>query len=165
MIVINGWTVVAHSLFLDQVQRLGAAVEKVKAKDPTGYGSTASAKTLAAIIQLATKDIPADPAGSQYRQGNTLGPARKHWFQAKFGNGRFRLFFRFHSPSKTIIYAWVNDEETKRTYGSSTDAYKIFGEMLDARNPPDDWNSLYAACTTKQGAARSGAFMKKAVEP
>ena len=31
--------------------------------------------------------------------------------------GRFRLFFRFDSASKVIIYAWVNDENTLRKVG------------------------------------------------
>ena len=164
MIVINGWTIAAHNLFLDQVEKLMAAVEQAKTKDPKGYSSTASAKTLAAILKLVTTDIPGDPTSKHYRQSETLGPERKHWFRAKFGNGRFRLFFRFDTRSKTIIYAWVNDEGTKRTYGSSTDAYKVFGEMLSAGNPPDDWNSLYTASTNKQAAVRSDAFMKSAVE-
>jgi toxin YhaV len=164
LIVINGWTVLAHSLFLDQTERLAAAVEKAKAKDPEAHGSTASAKTLGAIIKLVSESIPSDPTSKNYRQGNTLGSARRHWFRAKFGNGRFRLFFRFDTPSKTVIYAWVNDEGTKRTYGSSTDAYKVFGDMLDAGNPPDDWNALYAACTGKQATARFGAVMKAAAE-
>jgi len=47
-------------------------------------------------------------------------------------NTRYRLFFRFHAPSKTIVYAWVNDQDTKRAYESSNDAYRVFGKMLAA---------------------------------
>ena len=33
---------------------------------------------------------------------------RRHWLRAKFGGGRFRLFFGYSSSAKIIIYAWVN---------------------------------------------------------
>lgn len=162
MIVVNGWTVLAHSLFLDQVEKLAAAVEKARAKDPKGYGSTANAKLLAAIVKLISEDIPSDPTSKHYRQGDALGSGRRHWFRAKFGNGRFRLFFRFDLGSKTIILAWVNDENTKRTYGSSTDAYKVFGSMLNTGNPPDDWTSLHKACGSPEAKSRFSATMKRA---
>jgi toxin YhaV len=29
-----------------------------------------------------------------------------------------------------IVYAWVNDDDTKRTYESSDDAYRVFRKML-----------------------------------
>ncbi|MEW9855669.1 type II toxin-antitoxin system YhaV family toxin [Novosphingobium sp. M1R2S20] len=62
-----------------------------------------------------------------------------------FGNGRFRLFFRYDSRSKVLIFAWVNDETTLRTYGSKTDAYVVFKGMLDICDPPDDWEALLKA--------------------
>ena len=40
----------------------------------------------------------------EYRQGNTMGPAFRHWRRAKIGR-RFRLFFRFDSKTKIIIFA------------------------------------------------------------
>ena len=44
--------------------------------------------------------------------------------------------------SKVIIYAWVNDDRTKRAYGSKTDAYAVFRGMLVSKNPPNDWVAL-----------------------
>ena len=32
--------------------------------------------------------------------------------------------------SDIIVYAWVNDEKSKRAYDSKTDAYRIFKRML-----------------------------------
>ena len=49
----------------------------------------------------------------EYRKGGTLGDEHKHWFRAKFFQ-QYRLFFRYHGPSKVIVLAWVNDEDTKR---------------------------------------------------
>jgi toxin YhaV len=52
------------------------------------------------------------------------------------------LFFRYRESAKVIVYAWVNDESTKRAYGSQTDAYRVFAKMLNSGNPPDGWDAL-----------------------
>jgi toxin YhaV len=52
------------------------------------------------------------------------------------------LFFRYHQESKIIVFAWVNDEKSKRVYNSNTDSYRVFKKMLDSGYPPDDWNDL-----------------------
>jgi toxin YhaV len=102
-----------------------------------------TADRLAAIAKLAFEVIPQDPARAEYRQGNTLGDEHKHWFRAKFFQ-QYRLFFRYHASSKVIVYAWVNDDETKRAYESSDDAYRVFRKMLESGHPPDDWDQLLA---------------------
>jgi toxin YhaV len=56
------------------------------------------------------------------------------------------LFFRYDSRAKIIVYAWVNDEKSLRTYGARTDAYAVFSKMLTNGNPPHDWDDLLAAC-------------------
>ena len=145
MSITNGWHLFAHPLFLAQLEKLTVAVEKLQQSDPVGYQKTANAKLLAALRQLVFETVPSDPTRADYRQGGTLGSDRKHWFRAKFGNGRFRLFFRFDSKAKIIIFAWVNDETTLRSYGSKTDAYAVFRKMLDEGNPPDSWPALLDA--------------------
>ncbi|WP_376986566.1 type II toxin-antitoxin system YhaV family toxin [Bosea sp. R86505] len=154
--IVNGWTIFAHPLLLDQLERATSAVEAAKAADPVGFQGTAQAKLLAALAKLLFETVPADPTRPEYRQGDTLGAARKHWFRAKFGNGRFRLFFRFDSKTKIIIFAWVNDETTLRTYGAKTDAYRVFKGMLDKGNPPDDWKDLLAAASANAAIERIG---------
>ncbi len=69
--------------------------------------------------------IPQDPTRPEYRHGATLGDDHKHWLRAKFFQ-QYRLFFRYHAPSQQIVFAWVNDEDSKRAYGSSDDAYRVF---------------------------------------
>lgn len=142
-LVVNGWTVFAHPLFLAQLQALTAQVEALKAKDPQGYTRKNATKRLAAIRQLAFEVIPQDPARPEYRQGNTLGDAHRHWFRVKFFQ-QYRLFFRFHAASRIIVLAWVNDENTRRAYESSDDAYRVFRKMLDSGHPPGDWDELLA---------------------
>jgi toxin YhaV len=144
MITVNGWTLYAHPLFLDQIEKLTVAVERAREKDPKTYASSANTKLLAAMRKLMFEVIPVDPTRPEFRQGGTLGPSRKHWFRAKFGGGRFRLFFRYSSSAKIIIYAWVNDANTLRTYGSKSDAYAVFKSMLNKGKPPEDWDTLIA---------------------
>ena len=99
------------------------------------------------MVHKTIGDITAAPGGSQFRQGGTLGNKHKHWFRGKFGNGRYRLFYRYESASKTIILGWLNDENTLRTRGDKQrDAYEVFKRMLDKDDPPDGWNELKAAC-------------------
>jgi toxin YhaV len=140
-LVVNGWTVFAHPLFLAQLEALTRQVEVLKQKDPVGYAKKSASKRLAAITQLAFDVIPQDPTRLEYRQGSTLGDDYKHWFRAKFFQ-QYRLFFRYHASSKVIVLAWVNDDDTKRAYESSDDAYRVFRKMLESGHPPDDWNQL-----------------------
>ena len=142
-VVIHGWTVFAHPLFLAQVNALTQEVEALKQKDPVGYVKKNASKRLAAITRLAFDAIPQDPTRPEYRQGNTLGDHHKHWLRAKFFQ-QYRLFFRFHAPSKVLVLAWVNDDNTKRAYESTNDAYKVFRKMLESGHPPDDWEDLLA---------------------
>lgn len=142
-LVIHGWAVYAHPLFLAQVEALARQVEALKQKDPVGYVKKNATKRLAAITKLAFDVIPQDPARPDYRQGGALGEDHKHWFRAKFFQ-QYRLFFRYHAPSKVIVFAWVNDEDSKRAYESSDDAYRVFRRMLESGHPPDDWERLLA---------------------
>ncbi len=142
-LVIHGWTIFAHPLFLAQIEALVQQVETFRQRDPTGYVKKNASKRLAAITKLAFDVIPQDPARQEYRQGSTLGDDHKHWFRAKFFQ-QYRLFFRYHATSKVIVFAWVNDEDSKRAYGSSDDAYRVFRKMLESGHPPDDWDQLLA---------------------
>jgi len=138
---INGWRVYAHPLFLDQLEALITEVEALRRKDPQGYGSKAASKHLAAITKLMLHDIPLEPSRKEFQQGSTLGNDYRHWRRAKFFQ-QYRLFFRFHSRSKVIVLGWVNDQQSKRAYGSKSDAYRVFQAMLASGHPPDDWEEL-----------------------
>ena len=87
--------------------------------------------------------IPQDPTRPEYRQGGTLSERHKHWFRAKFFQ-QYRLFFRYRVPSKVIVFAWVNDEKTKRAFEGGNDAYRVFRKMVENGHPPDDWGALLA---------------------
>ena len=153
----HGWRLHAHPLFLDQLERLLAAVERAKRSNPEGWQSKADARLLAALRALLLDRIPRDPLAPGFRQGNTLGPAHRHWFRAKFGGNRFRLFFRADSRARVIVYAWVNDRDTLRKAGAGSDPYAVFAGMLAGGNPPDDWLALLATAQAPEAARRFGA--------
>jgi toxin YhaV len=152
---ISGWEVYAHPLFLDQVERLIASVEKARKKDAERYRRKRAAKLLAAILKVAFEVVPGDPTRPVYRQGDTLGEDYKHWFRAKFLQ-QYRLFFRYHESGtrKIIVLAWVNDEGTLRAYDSGSDAYAVFRRMLGKGNPPDSWDALLAQASQDPTQAR-----------
>lgn len=139
----NGWSLFLHPLFGKQLTGLTNAVEQLAASDPAGYLAHPKTKLLATIRRLILETIPANPNASEFRQGNTLGPDNRHWFRAKF-HERFRLFFRFSSKQKVIIYVyvWVNDENTLRKRGAATDVYEIFKGMLTSGYPPTSFEDL-----------------------
>ena len=140
-LIINEWNIFAHPLFLNQYEELLTQVEQLRQKDPQNYKKKNATKRLAAIKKLVFEVIPQDPTRNEYRQGVALSEDYKHWFRAKFFQ-QYRLFFRYHQSSKILVFAWVNDEDSKRAYDSKTDAYRVFRKMLDNEHPPDDWDTL-----------------------
>ena len=149
-LVAHGWTLHAHPLFIAQIEDLIAEVEDRKVRDPEGYRRKNCTKRLAAILKLVTETIPADPANARFRLGNTLGPKRRHWFRAKFFQ-QYRLFYRFDSARRVIVFGWVNDDGTLRAYGSRKDAYAVFQGMLDDGDPPEDFDALLDAARATGG--------------
>ncbi len=51
-LVIHGWMVFAHTLFLAQLEALAQQVDSFRQKDPVGYVKKNASKRLAAITKL-----------------------------------------------------------------------------------------------------------------
>src|SRR5271169_6481691 len=132
---VNGWRLFQYPLLENQLQKLTEAVEQLSISQPDTYKEHPKTKLLATIHGYVTKIIPRDPHAPEFRQGDTLGPDNRHWFRAKF-HQRYRLFYRFSSKNRVIVYVWVNDEFTLRKAGSRTDPYEVFKSMLNAGDPP-----------------------------
>jgi toxin YhaV len=137
----HGWRLVGHPLLLDQPDKLIAAAERARQSDPPGWQGNAKVKLLATLRDLMLDRVPRDQLAAEFRQGNTLGPAHRHWFRAN----RFRLFFRVDSASRIVVYVWVNDRDTPRKAGAASDPYAVLARMLGHGNPPDDWPKVLAA--------------------
>lgn len=141
MIERHGWNLLFHECLVEQLQKLEAAASRAEAQDPAGFESNANVKLFNALATLILEVVPGDPNRDEYRQGNAMGPAFRHWRSAKIGR-RFRLFFRFDSKARIIIFACVNDEHTLRSSGAKTDPYVVFQKILKSGRPPDDWDAL-----------------------
>lgn len=147
MIQRDGWNLLFHECLVEQLRKLHAAAERAQKQDPKGFESNANVRLFAALSKLIFEAVPSDPNSEEYRQGNTMGAAYRHWRRAKIGR-RFHLFFRFDSKTRIIIFAWVNDEHTLRASGSKSDPYIVFQRMLERGHPPDDWADLLSASHT-----------------
>jgi toxin YhaV len=148
--VVNGWTLLFHEAVIDQLSNLSRACQRARKAEPANFRSNANVRLFAALAKLMLEVIPADPARPEYRQGNTLGDGYRHWFRARFF-GRFRLFFRYDSRSRIIVYAWVNDEHSLRQRGGKNDPYELFRRMLKAGNPPNEWAALVKSSRASPG--------------
>lgn len=129
------WHLLFHDCLIDQLQKLAAAAARAKAHEPEHSGANASVKLFGALSTLIFDVVPSDPNREDYRQGNTMGTVFRHWRRAKIGR-QFRLFFRFDSKSRIIIFAWVNDRNTSRSAGAKSNPYAVFPKMLKSGHPP-----------------------------
>jgi len=137
----HGWTLYVHHRLEHQYRLLVEGVGVLAAKDPIGYQQQPLVKFLSVVQRLIFEMIPRNPNAAEFRQGNTLGAAHRHWFRAKF-HRRYRLFYRFSSKEKVIVYAWMSDERTLRKSGSKTDPYRVFRDLLEAGDPPNTMEQL-----------------------
>ena len=140
----NGWKLYGHPAFMERLETLIREVDGLRTKQPKAYASHPRPKLLKRVLDLILIEIPRDPNAAEFQLGNTIGPAHRHWRRAKF-LGRFRLFYRFSSTHKAIVYAWVNDETTLRKAGAHSDPYAVFIRRLQEGDPPDDWDALLRA--------------------
>lgn len=139
------WRSFVHPLFVEQHGLLRDSVDRARRANPATWQRKPDARLYAMIRALTRDRIPRDPLAPEFRQGNTLGPAHRHWFRAKFAGNRFRLFFRADSTARIIVYAWVNDRDRLRKAGADSDPYALFGRMLAGGSPPDEWEALLAS--------------------
>lgn len=142
----HGWTLLRWDAFASTWDALVADVVQRKAQDPEGYRDHPSTRFLKRLSDVVLNEIPSSPSHERYQLGTTLGNDAKFWRRAKF-NQRFRLYFRYRSDGKVIVYAWPNDEETLRKAGGKSDPYTVFRAMLERGKPPSSWQELIEAST------------------
>lgn len=136
-----GWWLLSWPAFQEQFDRLIGEVERLRDRDAEGYRQHPKAKLLATTLRIITLDVPREPGHSDFRQGGKLGSEYTGWFRAKF-HRRFRIFYRYDSRRKAIIYGWMNDESSMRKEGDRNDPYSIFRRMLERGKPPTSFDDL-----------------------
>lgn len=144
-LVQQGWPLYRWGEFAQTWDTLVADVRALQGADPDNYRSHPKTRFLAGLRQIVLNEIPSNPSDDRYQLGKTLGADAKYWRRAKW-HQRFRVFFRYRSDPKLIVYVWFNDDSTLRQIGAKTDVYVVFRAMLERGKPPSTWEDLVAAC-------------------
>lgn len=141
--IINGWEILFFQLFYKQYKELINHVETLRKKNPVAYKFHPQTKLLASIQKVIKQDVPADPFHKKFMLGKMFGKKYKEWRRVKHGlPQRYRMFFRFHSKYKNIIFVWLNSEGYLRKRGDKHDVYVVFKKMLDNKEIPHDYGDL-----------------------
>ena len=137
----SSWKLMLHPAFEMVLARLEHDAERSKLRSPNAEQNTFEQKVLRTMYAQIYGVIPRNPADPSFKLGNTLGPKFRHWLRAKFRQ-QYRIFFRYSSKSSVIVYAWANDRESLRAFGSRNDAYLVFKKMLESGKIPNSWGEL-----------------------
>jgi len=144
-LVQQGWPLYRWGPFAEAWDTLVADVRALRDEQPDDYKTHPKTRFLARLRQIVLTEIPSNPGDDRYQLGKSLGADAKFWRRAKW-NQRFRVFFRYRSDPKLIVYVWLNDDRTLRQIGAKTDVYTVFRAMLERGKAPSSWDDLVAAC-------------------
>lgn len=140
---INGWRIYFLESFNDRYMELHDHVVALQKRDPTGYQKHPKTKLLASVHKAITIDVPENPLHPKFNLGNALGPKYKSWKRVKKGlPGRYRLFFKFNTTDRSIVFAWLNDEFCIRKEGDKKDVYRVFEHLLETGEIPSKFKVL-----------------------
>src|SRR5258708_17951158 len=78
VITVNGWSIYAHPLFIDEFEALLQEVERLRAADPIGYREKKKTKLLAAVLKMAFDVITQNPNNRVFWRGYPLGSHTRH---------------------------------------------------------------------------------------
>ena len=137
----NSWRIFIHESLEKQLEKLAGSVAWMHVAEQTTSKNNRQKKVLKAIKRAMYESVPAAPGRAEHRLGHTIGREHTAWFRVKLLQ-QFRLFYRYDSVQKVIVYVWVNDAESLRAYGSKTDAYALFQKMLASGYPPGSFEEL-----------------------
>ena len=147
----HGWQIWFGELFDARWRALRERVKRLKIElDESSFASHPEVKLFATLVHIVHETVPRNPEHSDFRLGKTLGDRFTGWRRVKRHGlpDRMRLFFKFSTTHKVIVFSWLNDADTLRKDGASSDPYAIFRRMLEAGNPPDDFDDLMKAVGT-----------------
>lgn len=141
--MINGWRIYYFPFFQTRLNQLEQEVQELQQKSPNTYQRHPTTKLLASVNKVITQQVPADPKHADFMLGKTLGDQYTAFRRVKKGiPARYRLFFRFTSEAISIIYVWLNDENTLRKEGSKTDVYFVFKKLIERGTVPIDMGEI-----------------------
>lgn len=139
------WQKYCYTLLYYRLEILRRAVFHLREKDPENYARHPTAKLFVSVIR-ALDDAAQDPTLPKFELGKPLGPEHTAWRRIKqLLPPRYRLFFRFSSQERQVIFVWLNDERTLRKAGASSDVYNVFKRMLEKGDVPSRLKELLTA--------------------
>jgi toxin YhaV len=140
-LVVNGWELFYFRLFKEFLDSLDREVTALAEKDPEGFVHHKKTKLLKAVVDNVRIEVPRDPDSPAFRLGKTLGNQHTDWRRVKHHRlpPRYRLFFKFASSRRKVVYAWMDDEYSQRKAGAKTDVYEIFKGLLRRGTVPDSF--------------------------
>ncbi|ABZ78312.1 conserved hypothetical protein [Shewanella halifaxensis HAW-EB4] len=147
--VVNGFELHSLEIFQEYLDSLISEVEAISKTSEALYEHP-SYKLLDCVASAIYEYVPKDPQSRDFNLGTTLDKSKSRKFTSwkrvkKHMPARYRLFFRFNTQQpKTIVYAWLNNEQTLRKEGAKTDVYAVFTKMLKNGTIPDSWAELIA---------------------
>ena len=149
--LINGWHVLALPRFSERYAALRGEARRLKDQlSPQEYVGHPAVKLAGAVHRLITQIVPDNPNAPEFRLRGDLSTFRR----AK-GHGlpqRYRLFWVFSEGNKTIIFLYLNDEETLRKEGARSDPYAVFARLVARGEIGADFAANLAAWQRHAGA-------------
>ena len=141
---LNGWKIDFYpGLFEERYDDLVRSVTQLVKQAREDVANHPDTRLLQSLNQI-FEEVSQDPAAKQFVMGATIGD--NNWRRVKSRlPQRMRLFFRFSTEHKRIVFVWLNDKSTLRKAGSKTDVYEVFEGMLKSGHPPKDFKSLVSA--------------------
>ena len=146
-----GWQIWFGELFDARWRVMRERVRRLKAElGEAEFAAHPDVKLFAALVHIVHETVPRDPEHPDFRLGKTLGDRFTSWRRVKRHGlpDRLRLFFKFSSSHKVIVFVWLNDATILRKDGASSDPYAVFRRMLEGGHPPDDFDELMRAVAT-----------------
>ncbi len=133
----HGWTLLFHDHVIEQLRGLQARAERAKQDDPQGCEGYANLGLFQTLSRLILEVVPRNPSRDAYVPDSMQGQIGGHWRRVEIGRS-FRLFFRYDSKARVIVFARVHEEQALRSAVSKSVHAATFAKKIGHGNPPDD---------------------------
>jgi len=128
-VIVNGWRIFFHPIIADRFRLLRAEAERLKRSLPDDqYRAHPRVRLLASVVRIVREIAPENPNAPDFQLRDDLAKFRRA--KDRGLPERYRLFWVFSSQSKTIIYLYLNDQDTLRKAGGKNGPYEVFKKLI-----------------------------------
>jgi len=150
-LVINGWTVLYHTVFGDRFHALKERVKQLKATlSDADYKQHPDVKLFAAVRRVIMETIPTDPNRADFWLRADLAK-----FRRVKGYGlpeRYRVFYVFSQQARVVMIMYLNGSGTLRKQGAKTDPYEVFADLVRSGELGADFEANLAQWKAAHGS-------------